>query len=295
MRKLPPLAALRAFEATARHLSAKRAADELAVTPTAVSHQIRHLEDHLGLALFVRRPRQLVLTADGKTLYEALRSGFDLMEEALAKLRTGHVRQPVTVSATPAFAAKWLLPRIAAFREANPGHDLRIHVSAEPVALDGRTADVAVRYGKGPWPGLVARKLFDNVYVPACSPSFKPGARRSLRGDQLIHFEWQPGLKRVPDWRAWREAAGSRKLDVESGLVFSDETHAIHAAMAGQGVALLGRVLIKDELERGVLVQPFGPELEGEPYQLVCEQGRRDEAGVMAVCRWIASAARAFQ
>jgi DNA-binding transcriptional LysR family regulator len=168
-RRLPSLSSLRAFEAAARLGSAKRAADELSVTPAAISHQIRQLEDELDLALFVRRPRRLLVTPRGVELQQALTGAFGTIADAVERVRTPH-RRSLTLSATPAVAARWLVPRLPSLRDACADLDLRIHVSHEPMALDGIEADAAIRYGHGRWPGLVSYKLFDNVFAPVCSP-----------------------------------------------------------------------------------------------------------------------------
>lgn len=169
-RWLPSLSSLRAFEAAARYESAKQAALELSVTATAISHQIRGLEESLGVALFIRKPRQLELTPQGRALQQVLESAFDSISSVVKGLRPVPCRQAITLSTTPAVAARWLLSWVCLFRESHPDIDLRIHASPEPVALDGVTADLAIRYGDGRWPGLVAEKLLDNTFVPACSP-----------------------------------------------------------------------------------------------------------------------------
>src|SRR5438552_16767731 len=150
MRRLPPLGMLRAFEAAARHLSFKRAALELAVTPTAISHQIGRLEENLGVALFERRARRVILTPAGRTLFPVLRDGLDAFADAIDGLHAHKARRSVTLSATTAFTAKWLVPRAASFRAAYPDLDLRLHASDEPVDLAAGTVDAAIRYGRGP-------------------------------------------------------------------------------------------------------------------------------------------------
>jgi LysR family glycine cleavage system transcriptional activator len=286
-RRLPSLSALRAFEATARHQSAKLAAQELSVTPTAVSHQLRQLEDTLGVALFIRKPRQLVLTPEGRAMQEVLSDAFDAIGGVVAQLRAQPQRQVITLSTTPAIAARWLLPWVCVLRDAHPDLDLRIHATHDAVALDGISADLAVRYGSGPWPGMVAEKLFDTFFIPACSPSLKLTDPAELPRHPLIHFEPQLGRGRVPNWRTWQQQAQVPGLDPHAGLSLSDETHTITAALDGQGVALMGKVLITDELRSGRLVQPFGPEIEGEPFQLVYPEQRRRDPLILAVREWV--------
>lgn len=287
LHSLPPLASLRAFEAAARHCSAKLAANELSVTPTAISHQVRQLEESLGVALFIRQPRQLVLTPQGRELQAVLSESFGAMAHAVARLRAPPARQAITLSATPAVAARWLLPRVSTLRALHPKLDLRIHASHDAVALDGVTADIAIRYGRGQWPGMVAEKLFDNVFAPACSPTLKLRRRADLTRHTLLHFS-APHSKSPPGtWFEWQQQAQVPGLDVSAGPVFSDETHTVSAALQGQGVALMSLALIADELRAGNLVQPFGPELPGLPFFLVCQEGRRSEPAVAAVFEWV--------
>ncbi|WP_149193105.1 LysR substrate-binding domain-containing protein [Luteimonas suaedae] len=285
-RRLPSLSALRAFEAAARLGSAKHAAGELSVTPAAISHQIRQLEDELGHALFVRRPRQLLPTPQGQELQRALTGAFGAIAAAVDRVRAPQ-RRSLTLSATPAVAARWLLPRLPQLREACPGLDLRIHVSHEPVALDGVEADVAIRYGSGRWPGLLACKLFDNVFAPVCSPLLGLRDPGELPRHTLLHFA-PPGARSAPvDWPAWQRRARVADLDAEAGPVFSDETHAISAALAGQGIALMSVALVADELRGGSLVCPFGPELQAEPFHLVHPEDAREDCWLAALRDWV--------
>ncbi|MGQ7959023.1 LysR substrate-binding domain-containing protein [Pseudomonas sp. SP16.1] len=286
-RWLPSLSALRAFEAAARHESAKQAAEELSVTATAVSHQIRALEESLGIALFLRKPRRLELTAQGRELQQVLETAFDSIGATVERLSAVPCRQAVTLSTTPAVAVRWLLSWVCLLRDAHPDIDLRIHASHEPVALDGVTADIAIRYGDGRWPGLVAEKLFDNSFIPACSPHLGLHDAADLPKHSLIHFRNQAAVSSPLDWALWQKQAQVPGLDVSAGLVFSDETHAVSAAIGAQGVALMSRQLIEDELREGRLVQPFGPELEGKPFFLVYPESRRNDPAIRAVRDWV--------
>lgn len=285
-RRLPSLSALRAFEAAARHVSAKCAAEELSVTPTAVSHQIRQLEKSLGVALFVRRPRQLTLTPQGQALLTVLSGSFDAIAETVTKLRRPPARHAVTLSTTPAVAARWLLPWVCLLRDAHPQIDLSIQVSHEAVALDGIVADMAIRYGEGPWPGLVAETLFENVFVPTCSPSLGLRDPAELVHHSLLHFSSPKAIAPV-DWASWQRQAKVPGLDVSAGLVFSDETHSIAAALDSQGVALMSRYLVEEELRQGRLIQPFGPELTASPFHLVYPSERLEEPAIAAVRDWV--------
>jgi LysR family transcriptional regulator, glycine cleavage system transcriptional activator len=286
-RRLPSLSALRAFEAAARHRSVKRAAEELSVTPTAISHQVRLLEDALGIALFLRRPRQLHLTPEGRELQGVLSEALDDIATTIERLRAAPARQAITLSTTPAVAARWLLPWVCLLRDSHPQLDLRIHAGHVSVPLDGITADMAVRYGEGSWPGLASEKLFDNHFVPACSPALGLTDPAQLPAHTLIHFEPQSVSVLPPDWNCWQKQARVPNLEVSAGLRFSDETHAITAAIDGQGVALMSRHLIADELQRRRLVQPFGPALEADPFYLVYPEARRNEPAIRAVREWV--------
>ncbi|MGP5307445.1 LysR substrate-binding domain-containing protein [Vreelandella alkaliphila] len=286
-RRLPSLSSLRAFEAAARHESAKQAAQELSVTATAISHQVRGLEEALGVPLFLRKPRQLELTPQGRELQQVLETAFDSISSVVERLSAVPVRQTITLSTTPAVAVRWLLPWVCMLRDAHPDIDLRIHATHEPVALDGVTADLAVRYGDGRWPGLVAEKLLDNTFIPTCSPHLGLHDITQLPAHPLIHFR-NPGAVSSPlDWGVWQKLAKVPGLDVSAGLVFSDETHVISAAVGEQGVALMSRQLIQDELEEGRLVQPFGPEFEGKPFFLVYPESRRHDPTVLAIRDWV--------
>lgn len=286
-RRLPSLSALRAFEATARHLSAKAAAEELSVTPTAVSHQVRKLEDYLGVTLFVRKPRQLVLTGAGKTLLAASSDAFDTLGDAVARLRHAPQQSSVTLSTTPAVAARWLLPWVCLLRERHPDLNLNIQVSYDWVALDGVAADMAIRYGDGHWPGLVAEKLFDNIFVPACNPALGITRYADLHHHTLLHYRPPSSKGVLLSWPSWQKLANVAGLDIGTGLVFSDETHIIGAALGGQGIALMSKALIANELSGGQLVQPFGPDMPAEPFHLVYPEERLQEPAFAAVRAWV--------
>jgi LysR family transcriptional regulator, glycine cleavage system transcriptional activator len=288
MRRLPPLGSLRAFEAAARRESFKRAAAELGVTPTAISHQIRQLEAGLGVALFVRQTRKVVLSAEGKALYPALRQALDVMAEAVEAVTRRPARRVATLSATVAFTARLLVPRAASFRTLHPGWDLRLHASDEPVDLHAGEADAAIRYGLGRYPGLIALPLLTDSFAPVCSPHTGLREPTDLPGATLIHFEWGiAATVSVPTWRAWAERAGMGLLDAEAGITFNDENSAIQAAIAGQGVALLSLALVAAELASGALIQPFGPVLEGLRYDLVYPSAAEARPPVEVLRSWV--------
>lgn len=293
MRRLPPLGALRAFEAAARLGSFKRAAAELAVTPTAISHRIRELEAGLGAPLFVRQTRQVMLTEQGRTLFAPVREALDSMAEAVAAVKRP-VRQVATLSATVAFTARLLVPRAASFRKRHSGWDLRLHASDDPVDLAAGEADAAIRYGQGRYPGLATVPLFGDSFAPVCSPHLGVRTPKDLAKAPLIHFEWGPAapIDLLPTWASWMERArtehsGLNRAVAEGGITFGDESSALLAVVAGQGVALMSRVLVAAELASGALVQPFGPVLDGLRYDLVFPSGASSRSAVAVLRDWV--------
>lgn len=296
-RRLPPLNALRAFEASARHLSFARAAGELGVTPPAVSHQVRQLEEYLGVQLFRRLTRRVVLTEAGQAALPRLTEGFDMLAEAAAALRAGEqCAGPLTVSVAPSFAAKWLVPHSESFRAACPDIDLRISANIYPVDFRTEEVDVAVRFGRGAYPGLKADKLVAEVIAPLCSPRLAEGPRplrrpADLAHHTLLHDDSVSSVGPAPDWRMWLKLAGCEHIDASRGPRFSYADHAMQAAAEGQGV-LLGRLSIAgDDLKAGRLVRPFDQEIPTEfAYYLVRPDRGIDPPRVAAFRDWILAA-----
>ncbi|HEU5442684.1 MAG TPA: LysR substrate-binding domain-containing protein [Steroidobacteraceae bacterium] len=284
--RLPPLAALRAFEAAARRLSFKQAAAELFVTPTAISHQVRQLEDFLGMRVLDRSPRSVSLTPAGKELYEATAAGFAQIARALSRLHRGPGYAALTLSATPAFLGQWLIPRLGELRRLLPGIDLRLHASNTALALEASDAEIAIRYGKGPFPGLDATALASDRFAPVCSPALRLGRIADLRNVSLIHIDGMRVPRPQPTWARWC-AQARVNLDVEVGLRFSDSLHALQAAVAGQGVVLASLVLAADALKSGLLVQPFGESLPGATYHFICSRESSARTDVLALRDWL--------
>ncbi|MCG2840607.1 LysR substrate-binding domain-containing protein [Sandaracinobacter sp. RS1-74] len=285
-RNLPPLAALRAFEAAARHLSFRKAAEELAVTPTAISHQIRLLESVLGLSLFDRHIRRISLTGAGAQLFPALRDGLDSFERAIADLYPRSRRQAVTLTATAFFTARRLVPALADFRLRYPQFELRLHASDDVVDLHAGVADVAVRYGGGHYPGLLSEPLSQERFGLVCNPLLAVSGPTDLARVPLIHSEWRRADWQ-PDWPTWLRKAGLSGIDSRKGLRFTDENHAVDAAIAGQGAAISSLVLLEEQLQRGLLTNPFGPVLEGERYHLLTTAENAACEDVRAVMDWL--------
>jgi LysR family glycine cleavage system transcriptional activator len=269
-RRLPPLNALRAFEAAGRHLSLTRAAAELNVTPAAelnvtpaaVSHQVKALEAYLAVALFRRRNRALLLTDAGQACLPGLGEGFELLERAIERLKQHDAQGPLQVSVAPAFATKWLVPRLESFEIAHPDIDLRISASLEVVDLDRAGFDAAIRLGRGVYPGFEVRELFSEVVVPMCAPRLvdgpKPLRRLSdLRQHVLLHDDSLSFEKAAPGWSTWLKAAAVKGVDARRGPRFSHPDHAMQAAMDGAGVVLGWRRLASADLAAGRLAIPF--------------------------------------
>jgi LysR family glycine cleavage system transcriptional activator len=267
---MPPLNALRAFEAAARHLSFKEAARELHVTPTAVSHQIRHLEELVGMKLFDRSPRAIALTAAGERFFPVLRDGFDRIAQSVADLqREGDT---ATISVTPAFAAMVLIPRLSAFRERYPGIALTVDASERLADLRKSEADIAVRYGPGRPTPLSEEILFSDRYIVVASPEWLgdcelPVAAGTIAASQLLGYDWKNAALHGPDWGAWADLAGVSRHEVARTIVFSEESHAIQAAVDGAGVALVSSLLVARHLRSGQLLQLHPLSLPGFSYR----------------------------
>jgi LysR family glycine cleavage system transcriptional activator len=254
---LPSLNGLRAFDAAARHLSFTRAAAELHVTQTAISHQIRRLEAQLGVRLFVRRNRALMLTREAQGYLPAVRSAFEDLRRATARLQRGDRDGLLTVSTTASLAAKWLVSRVAAFQDAHPAIEVRITTSAHLVDFRREEVDLAVRYGHGSWPGLRARWLMAEDIFPVCSPALL--RRKPLRQpEDLVHHTLLHATVAREDWQLWLTAAGQPvTLALRRGLTFDQSFMALQAAIDGLGVALGRSHLVETDLAAGRLVVPF--------------------------------------
>jgi LysR family glycine cleavage system transcriptional activator len=292
---LPPLNALRAFEASARHLSLTRAAAELNVTPAALSHQIKGLEDYLGLKLFHRRTRSVELTEAGRLLYPGLNAAFLQIRQSVAGLARASNDRVLVISAPPGFTAKWLAPRLYRFLAAYPEIDARISSNMSLVDFTRDGVDVAIRnmeVGRAD-PALVIDKLAELTLLPVCSPRLlaRSGDLRSpddLRRLPLIHDDSLAARARLPTWTDWLKAAGVAGIDVGRGLRFNSADHALEAAVEGAGVLLAHKLLAFDDLRTGRLVAPFDLELDsGRAFHFVCPAGSEVRRGVAAFRSWI--------
>lgn len=291
--RLPSLTALRTFECAARHGSFQRAADELCVTPAAVSQQIRHLEEELSVQLFERHHRQVELTEAGRRTAQALHHAFALIRDAL----TRPSRDPAVlrISTVASFASKWLVPRLHRFAQLHPQVQVRIDVDDRFSSFDRNGVDVAVRYGPGEYAGLFVERLTGAEVFPVCHPALLDHPRhplrepRHLRFHALLHDRAAEGRPGVPDWSSWLAAAALPQVDATKGPVFDSMYLAQEAALSGQGVALGVEPLVADDLARGRLVVPFGPRLDNRyAFWVVCQRARRDDVLVRAFRRWLA-------
>ncbi len=291
-RKLPPLNALRAFEAAARHLSISKAADELNVTPAAVSHQVKALEDVLGVQLFLRLNRAMMLTDAGQLFLPGLRDGFDRLAEATERLGASDTSGALTVSTEHSFAAKWLVPRLGTFREAHPDIDVRLTPSLHLVDFAREDVDVAVRYGRGDWPGLRAERLLTLTVFPVCSPKLLEGPPPLRTPDDLRHHTLLHEDISGADWRPWLLAAGAEDVDPTRGPRF-DPSLVLQAAVQGQGVALSYSALAAADLAAGRLVKPFDVSLPTDcAYYVVCPEAWAERPKIAAFRDWLLEEAR---
>lgn len=293
-RRLPPLNALRSFEAAARHLSFTRAAAELNVTQTAISHQIKALEEHLGLPLFRRLNRALLLTEEGQALFPAVRDALDALADAAARLRARETAGTLTVSTLPSFAVKWLVPRMSHFQDRNPGIDLRISAKEYLVDFARDGIDISIRFGAGNWPGVRAEWLIDEAIAPVCCPALLADLQhpRDLARVTLLHEEMVP-LRDFPGWETWLAAVGVGGIDPTRGPRFSHTHLMLQAAMDGRGVAMGPLLIAADDLLARRLAQPFSFKLStGFSYYLVYPPATADRPKIRAFREWIAEEMR---
>ncbi|MGI9302410.1 MAG: transcriptional regulator GcvA [Gammaproteobacteria bacterium] len=263
---LPPLAALRVFEAAGRHLSFKKAAEELNVTPAAVGHQIRLLESYLGTQLFRRLNRRVLLTDAGQACLPEIREGFTHLRRALDRIRTHAHGETLTLSVEPSFAAKWLVQRLDSFTALHPDIDIRLDATSRLVDLVRENVDIGIRYGSGDYPTLRVDELMTEEVFPVCGPGLLEGRNAlrtpdDLRNHTLLHEEWASASETWPSWALWLRAAGYAHIDATHGPRFTQASLAIEAAIEGHGVALGGSILVDDDLKAGRLVRPFASDL----------------------------------
>lgn len=287
MRKLPPLNALKSFEAAARHLSFTKAAEELYVTQAAVSHQVKALEDYLAMPLFLRRNRSLLLTEAGQNYYLDIKSILEQLTQATNKLMLSTERGTLAVSVPPSFAILWMVPRLSEFHENHPDIDVRIKAVDEITGSLTDNVDIAIYYGRGQWPGLRSYKLHDEYLIPVCSPRLLDGPKplqqpSDLALHTLLHEETRNA------WHDWFRMAGVDWPNRVTGPVFSHSSLSLKAAVHGQGIALANSVLAKPELDSGHLVRLFDQVLPtSEAFYLVCRESQANIGKIATFRNWL--------
>ena len=290
MDKLPPLNALRAFEAAARHLSITIAAEELHVTPGAVSRQIRSLEDGLGVQLLHRGHRQISLTRTGEDYYRAVTRAMDDLREATRRLGKRARRKQLKVRAYTTFAMRWLIPRLSSFHAANPGIEVLLTASLDPVDFRKEDIDGAIRLGDGKWSGVNTHRLVSNILVPVCSPGVAAGSPEVKKPADLQHQTLLHSIARPDDWAHWLKAArADAQVDARSGMTFQSSAMAYAAAMEGQGFAIAQRFLVAADLEAGRLVAPVRQAVDmGDfTYYLLTPADRKESASMAVFREWL--------
>ncbi len=294
-RPLPPLNALRAFEAAARHLSFARAATELNVTSAAVSHHVKTLEDYLGVSLFHRTGRGLKLTEPARKALPDIRDGFDHLARGTARLRGGAGAESLPVRVAPGFASRWLIPRLARFAERHPHVDARIDAQYDLPDFRAGEARLAVHFGPGEYPpDLRADRLLGVRVLPLCSPGYlqREGISLEQPADlarcRLLHDDTLALDASVPDWDAWLEEVGAGDVDTSRGAHFSHALLALEAAVDGQGVVLTYDLIAGPDLEAGRLVAPFDFSLPARSaYYAVCPKALATDPAVAAFRDWL--------
>jgi LysR family glycine cleavage system transcriptional activator len=298
---LPPLTALRAFEAAGRHLSITRAADELSVTAAAVSHQVKTLEDYLGVRLFRRTGNSLFLTDAGQAFLPGLRAGFAELERAMNALGEHDLRGAFVLSVAPIFATKWLIPRLDGFHAAHPDVDVRISATLELADFERDGIDAAIRVGRGRYPGLVAHRLFGESVVPMCSPALLKSdpplaVPEDLRHHVLLHFDWPAREQVTPDWATWLRSTQVKGVDATRGPRFTQPDYAMQAAVEGAGVVLGWRSLAQTDLDSGRLAIPFDLPLQLDvAFYFVYPEASADRPKLARFREWLLNQAVAAQ
>ncbi len=285
LRRLPNLAALRAFEAAARHENFSRAADEIHVTHGAISHQVRALEEELGVPLFVRHGKRLAITAEGERFAATLRKALMEIASATAALQADAKQMRLTVTALPAFAARWLSPRLGGFIEQYPEMEVMLQSSSHLTDFVRESVDIGIRFGSGNYPGLAVEKIMDDYYYPVASPRFNggrlPQSPQKLVRNTLLRCEGEP-------WTPWFRAAGVDAPEPTSGLIFQDSSMMVRAAADGNGIALARHVIAISDIEAGNLVRLFDVAVQcPHAYYLACPPEALRKPQVQAFRSWL--------
>jgi len=286
--RIPSLNALRVFAVVGEHLNLRAAAAELFVTPSALSHQIRSLEEQLGTKLFIRSRQGLTLTATGKVLHPQISAAFTQLNEAVRSIKPQHHPGAITVSMLSTFAMRWFIPRLYRFQQKNPDIRVRISTSIKLVDFAQEDVDCAIRSGQGSWPGTHALRLLDEQFTPVCSPSLPTGNTplnqpSDLAGHTLLHSRMRPD-----DWQAWLRAEGLADLKPRQDQEFETRNFAIAAAIRGLGVAIIDPLLVQEELKDRRLIQPFTHTLPTtSAYYLVWPASHEESKELAAFRTWL--------
>jgi LysR family glycine cleavage system transcriptional activator len=258
MERLPPLNAVRAFEAAARHLSITQASLELNVTPGAVSRQIQLLEEFIGTPLLMRGHREISLTREGAQYFKVVTKSIELIREATRQLKGGGERKRLRVRAYTTFAMRWLIPRLSSFHATHPKVEVVLTTSLEMVNFKKEDLDCAIRLGDGNWPGVNSYRLVPNILVPVCSPELLKSGPKLKKPADLRHFNLLHSIARADDWKYWLEACGVQdKVDPGAGLTYQTSAMVYSAAIEGHGIAMAQLFLVEDDLRSGKLVRPL--------------------------------------
>jgi LysR family glycine cleavage system transcriptional activator len=293
MRRFPQLNSLRAFEAAGRWLSFSKAAEELHVTPAAVSQQIRQLEDYLGVTLFHRMTRAVRLTEEARAALPLMTEGFDRLAEAVERLAVTQETGLLTINTAPTFAATWLLQRLPDFSEKYPDIDLRLDASLVPRDFEREGIDISIRLSQGDYPGLYQARIFGEEFSPVCSPELLAGDKpllvpADLKQHRLLHIDWGELHEAVPDWLMWFKAMGVNDIKSIPGPRFTIESMAIEAAIRGNGIALVSHHAVAEDLKAGRLVKPFDLAMPVDySYWMICPHEYLRRAKVKAFCDWV--------
>lgn len=293
--KLPPLNAVRAFEAVARHLSITLAADELNVTPGAVSRQIRTLEEFMEQPLFTRGHRQVSLTPAGEQYFNAVARLIEELRTATRHLKRPTKRRQIKVRAYTTFAMQWLIPRLASFHLENPKIEVLLTASLDPVDFQKEDLDAAIRLGAGDWPNCISYVLSDNLLAPVCSPALlatEPGLRSPA---DIAEYTMLHSIARPDDWAYWLEATGViGQVDATAGMIYQSSSMVYAAAIGGQGIAMAQLFLVGKELREGTLVRPFEQTVDrgAYTYYLLTPKHRPEREDVSIFRQWILEQAR---
>lgn len=291
--RLPPLNALKAVEAAGRNMSFTRAAEELHVTPGAISRQVKLLEDFLGTTVFERKNRELRLLAEGEAYLKSLTEIFERLDATTRRFQDTRRARPLHIHCSMTFTLRWLVPRLTSFHASHPIREIRITTAVVPIIAQLNTGDidVMIELGSGDWPELISHRLEDSELAPVCSAKVASAFSRPARVCELAGHTLLHSLARPDDWASWLRAAGGAGIDPYRGLRFESSSLAYQAAIEGMGIAIAQRCLIRDDLRAGKLVMPFDFSLkDGWGYYFIYLPGSAHETRLVEFREWLLNA-----